>query len=218
MPRKKYDPFDYPKKNAPRYWPVNIISLVFEGPSIDKSATITEMIDNIKAIDNIFNQRLWENYYWNERFHNNDLIFISTGSGYGIGFNPKMDTKIILSIAVDLYKESVKKIKNIRIGIAKGPSVRYLDENDCLSMYGYGIRTASITMTRAINNQILIHESLAKEIFETISLRSGESLIGPYSSKISFDETINVYNYFKEGEFGNSIDPSCGLNYISDNK
>jgi len=49
-------------------------------------------------------------------------------------------------------------------GIAKGNNIGHLDKNNNMNLFGYGINLASRVMSKALDNQILVHERLAEDI------------------------------------------------------
>ena len=67
------------------------------------------------------------------------------------------------------------------------------------------INMANRIMSLGLDNQILVHDDFAKEVLRTKTIE-GLVSIGNYT--IKHDEVAGVYNYFKEGEFGNKETPT----------
>jgi class 3 adenylate cyclase len=200
MPR--IDPFTYPKgKKQPKYYDVTNVVCFFDVVGFTKHTTNQDMKKMIKKIEDDMEELLWEDYNWNELRKRNDLILISTGDGYGIGFHPSMNNDKILSIVVELYKRLVNgKIFDIRIGIAKGPNIRHIDWNEKVNLFGYGTNLASRVTNLAAPNQILIHSDYAEELTQIKSMPDLQKVDEP--QLIKHGESIVVYNYYREGQFG----------------
>lgn len=156
----------------------------------------------IQRIENVIEDYLWDDYNWNEKRKHNDLILIPTGDGYGIGFHPSINNEKILNIAKELFKHLTKWGDfKIRMGIAKGQNIRHLDHNDKINLFGYGINLASRVVSVTLENQILVHETYAREILVERKIEELVEISEPLI--IKHNETIKVYNYYKVGDFGN---------------
>lgn len=206
MGKKRIDPFVYPKSEKESYLPINCTVLFFDVVGFTKETTNQEMKDKIRTIHDMITNILYDDYDWNETKHSkhNDLILVPTGDGYAIGFHPnKFAFKDILELTKKIHTDlCIYRKLPIRMGIAKGNVIRFLDMNDRVNLFGYGINTAARVMDLALPGQILLHETFAKDA------TGGEkttdiTYIGEYKVKHT---TLLIYNYAKAGEFGN-IEP-----------
>ena len=196
------DPFKYIKKNVRTSRDVSNPVIFFDVVGFTKGTTVEEMKRVIRHIEDSLNDLLEPEYYWHEKTKPNDLILIPTGDGYAIGFHPiNFYYENVLSIAVSIFKKITEgnKVK-IRMGIATGPNIVHRDLNDHNNLFGFGINMASRIMGLGLDNQILVHEDFAKEIMRTKSI-DGLVSIGNYT--IKHEEVAGVFNYCKEGRFGN---------------
>lgn len=203
------DPFAYPRdRKIPQYHPINnVIVLFFDIVGFTKNTTNKEMERIIQKIETAINRLLWNDYNWAEKNKHNNLILIPTGDGYGICFHPDIEGTTILYITTELFKSITdEKNINLRMGLAKGPNIRYLDRNGQVNLFGYGINLANRVMSLALDNQILIHEVFAEELHHGEKVTDLIKISEPL--KIKHGEEIRVYNYYKKGEFGNPEDPS----------
>ncbi|MGA2585650.1 MAG: adenylate/guanylate cyclase domain-containing protein [Candidatus Aminicenantales bacterium] len=198
----KTDPFDYVRGKIPRHFPVCNTVVFFDVVGFTKIPTNEKMEEIIEAIEKVLNSLLYGNYDWDERDKHNHLILIPTGDGYAIGFNPlDFHSSAVLDMALNIYNELLKKKIPIRMGIAKGPNIRYVDLNESNNLFGFGINMANRMMGLARKNQILVHEDLAKETKRNGTRGAAELLdIGEY--KIRHGQKVTVYNYYKKDEFG----------------
>lgn len=206
MRKTKEDPFDYVKRSRQAYLPLINAVIFFDVVGFTKDTTNEEMKKIIRRIHDDLTEILINEFYWNEKRKPNDLILIPTGDGYAIGFHTsKFDSEKVLSIATDIFKKLTQNngIK-IRMGITRGPNIRYLDLNENNNLFGFGINIANRIMNLARGNQILIHEDMAKDILRN---RKVEELTDVGEFPIKHGEKVRVFNYFKAGEFGNSDPP-----------
>lgn len=199
------DPFKYIKRQRTSR-DVNNSVIFFDIVGFTKETTVEEMKYTIRHIEDSLNDLLEPDYYWHETNKQNDLILIPTGDGYAIGFHPtKFPLEKILSIAVSIFQKITASGKvKIRMGIAKGPNIVHRDLNDHNNLFGFGINIASRVMGLALDNQIIVHGDFAEEILKMKKV-DGLTLAGTY--KIKHDDTVIVYNYCKDKEFGNSEIP-----------
>lgn len=201
-----FDPFDYPRGRIPAFYRVKNVVILFDVVGFTK-LTVYEMQKTVECIDNVIKELLGEEckFRWNEKRHNNDLILIPTGDGYGIGFNPITNNEKIVYIAAELMKRlSIGNNINIRMGISKGNNIRYWDMNDNANLIGDGINMAARVMSLALENQVLIHQNYIKEIPNNGKYSIVEV---PDALIIKHNKIIKVYNLFKDGEFGNPTMP-----------
>ncbi len=207
MAKKRFDPFDYPKGKIPDYLPVNCAVAFFDVVGFTDDTTNEEMKNIIRSIHDVIESCLWDEYDWDERKggKHNDLILIPTGDGCAIGFHPsKFSNDEILQIVKGLYLHLRGKDLSIRIGIAKGNNIRYKDMNDHVNLFGFGINVAARVMDIALENQILVHETFAKD---ALGGKDKDMFIDFGEYTIKHGVKINIYNYYKEGEFGNPNKP-----------
>src|SRR6266446_297958 len=157
---KNVDPFDYPKGRVPDYLPVLNTVLFVDIVGFSKDTTTTDMRKVIRKFGDVINEVLEPHYFWAERRKKNDLILIPTGDGFAIGFHPKFDNQTVLQITAQLFKHLVQDNEfKIRMGIAKGPNMRFRDWNEITNIFGYGINLAKRVLDCAADNQILVHEA-----------------------------------------------------------
>lgn len=202
MAKRSNDPFLYPHGIAPEYLPANCVVLFFDVVGFTKHTSHQQMESVITDIHKMIRSLLWNKYCWNETVEGekNDLILIPTGDGYAIGFNPICFTnKEILDEARQIYFYLRGKKIDIRMGIAKGNNIRFKDMNERVNLFGYGINTAKRIMDLALPNQILLHESFAKDV---TGGEPNENIISLGEYPIKHGLTVEVYNYAKAGEFG----------------
>lgn len=198
---KHFDPFDYPKGRIPDYHGVVNVVLFVDVVGFSKDTTNADMKGVIRKFDDAIDEVLEPHYYWAEKRHKNDLILIPTGDGFAVGFHPNFDSKTVLQVAARLFKTLTGKNGfKIRMGIAKGPNMRFLDWNENVNLFGFGINLAKRVMDCAASNQILVHETFANEV--RAAERLDELVEIAERKEIKHGETIKVFNYYKEGEFG----------------
>src|ERR1041384_848444 len=162
---KEFDPFLYPKGKIPKYLPVYNAVLFIDVVGFSKRTTNDDMKDMIRRILAAIEDILDGEYYWGESKGRNHLILIPTGDGLGIGFHPDFDQEKVLQIAIGFFKLLTGRTSiRIRVGIAKGPNVRFLDKNDLPNLFGYGINLARRVVDSARPNEILVHEDFAKDL------------------------------------------------------
>lgn len=203
---KKIDPFDYPRgKKQPRYYDIVNIVCFFDVVGFTKNTTNQEMKVIISKIQDDMEELLWEDFNWHELRKRNDLILIPTGDGYGVGFHPSMSNDKVLTVCTDLYKRLIKEgtLFMIRMGLAKGPNIRFLDWNEHVNLFGYGINLASRVLSVAEPNQILVHSDYAEELKQMKGHPELKQL--PEPKEIKHGEHIIVYNLYKENEYGIDI-------------
>lgn len=199
------DPFNYPTGKIPNYYAVNNVVIFFDVVGFTKSTTNAEMKKVIQRIDNTIDTLLWDPYDWDEK-EGNDLILIPTGDGYAIGFHPRMsDSDDILRIATDLFRHITNGDTQLRMGIAKGPNIRYLDKNDKLNLFGYGINLANRVMSMALSNQILVHADYARDLIAAKPVPGLNEIKGFF--RVKHMGNIRVYNYYQKSGFGNPRSP-----------
>ena len=200
---KKFDYFDYPKGRIPTYHPVINVVLFVDVVGFSKETTNADMRKTIRKFEDAIDDLLEPHYFWNERKGHNDLIVIPTGDGFGIGFHPDIDGKRILNIAADLFRGLVDDNGfKIRIGMAKGPNIRFLDWNETTNLFGFGINLAKRVVDAAHSNQILVHEGFAKELLAGERNDDLVEIIEP--REIKHEGKIKVFNYYKPTEFGSA--------------
>lgn len=204
---KEFDSFDYPVRSPEMWWQLTNTVLFFDVVGFTKNTNIEKMMNIIHRIEYVMKSLFYNTYNWGEKHHHNHLIMIPTGDGYGIGFNPKdFDGEKILNIAKVLHKDLTQKNGfKIRMGIAEGLNIRHIDQNEAINLFGYGINIAYRVLSAAKGNHILVHESIATPLLDKDKLE--DLLHGPFVVKIKHRGTVNVYNYFKDGDFGNSSIP-----------
>ena len=91
----------------------------------------------------------------------------------------------------------------IRIGINTAPNYVILGLNGCLNIFGWGITGAQRVMDLAEDNQISCSAAFAELIVYDVEK---EKIEGEYLIKHSYK--IRLFNFYREGEFGNSATPS----------
>jgi len=157
-----------------------------------------------------FEQQFWFVFdpkeYWGERpeerdYHPNTMIVLPTGDGLAIGFDPaKQDTEI-LSYVRELHKKVTREGITIRIGVNRGECYVVRDVNGRENLVGWGIVYAQRIMDIAQDNQILCSASFAQPVCLAHKIKELHHI--PTPQKIKHAETADVYNYYKEEEFGN---------------
>jgi len=209
MSKKNQDPFRY-NNNKSIYTSAELVIMFFDVIGFTKSTTNEEMKDCIRGIEAAITDELFEDYNWNEKDEKNDLILIPTGDGYSFAFHPNIKNDETLDIVKKFYCRLIRKINfAVRVGIAKGACQIYSDQNEKSNVFGYGINLANRVMGLALENQILVHEELAKSILTQRNHNELHEVKGK-SFEIKHGERIKVYNFYgcNEGiDFGNPEDP-----------
>jgi hypothetical protein len=165
MARKPYDPYDYVKSRVPKFKKVDNVVLFLYIYFIDMASSFQNIIKIIARIDSTVDVLLYDKYNWNEKYQHNDLILMPTANGLGIGFHPDIDNDEILEITVNIFQKIKEGNGNIiRIGIAKGVNVRYLDVNGMNNLFGEGVNAAYGLMNAAEKDQIIVNAEFAQEI------------------------------------------------------
>ena len=209
MSKSEENPFSYPrKKRDTEYLGVNCITLFMDVVGYSKNAGTKEMRRVISRINETIDDCLSKQYYWGEERKPNDIILILTGDGFAVGYNPNLPLDKPLEDAIDIYnKMTDEDLLKVRIGVAKGFNVRYIDKDDHLNLIGPGINLANRVMTGAAENQILIHEDLIEELKRTERFpKHIQPLPEPIVTK--HGEQLIAFNYYKQDEFGSPISDS----------
>ena len=192
--KQHFDPFEFPKGHSPKYYPItNSVLFVDFKESSSKSLTNIEM-KQIVTITDAINDMLWNDFNWNEKGKKNDLILMPSGDGYGIAFHPSFKNEIVLDFATSIFRLIHSKEISFSMGIAKGPNIRYMDTNETMNLFGYGVALAQRIAYLASNHQILVHEDFAKEMLMFKTLKKLRAVREPLEGK--HGELIKVYNYF----------------------
>jgi len=170
-----------------------------------KSRVVQDMRDAIHklhdSIHDTFGELRWDED-WETRTPN-ELILAPTGDGYGIAFAPAVPDKEVLSHAKELSKTLAKENLSIRCGISKGPNIVYVDLNETMNIIGWGMVHAHRVMSLGDENHILCGGEFAKPMLQAARIADLHHL-GKYKKKW---QTMDVYNYYKDGEFGNPASP-----------
>ncbi len=198
---KSIDPFLYAKGRIPRYLPVNTTLLSMGVGGFTDETTNEDMVNTIRNIDDSMASILWDDYYWAERSNPNDLI-ITTGNVYDIVFHPhKFGSKLILSITEKLFGEITDKSDMpVKMALAKGPLIRYLDMNGIISAFGYAVHIAHMLLNLANKKQILVSDEFASA---ALSEQHIPELTFVGGCRDQYNKSHKVYNYYKKNAFGN---------------
>jgi class 3 adenylate cyclase len=86
------------------------------------------------------------------------------------------------------------------MGLAEGPNVRYIDKNEVVNLFGYGINLAKRVCDAAEEGQILVAEDFAKDLLNKKHISGLVSLSEP--REIKHGQKVVVYNYHEKGKFG----------------
>lgn len=159
----------------------------------------------VRSLNDTINDVLGQ-YEWDleEKGTYNDIILNPTGDGYLIAFSPTIRDVQILEHVKNLFLEIRSYDYSVRIGINKGPNLIFLDLNQTLNIIGWGVVYSQRVLSIAEKNQILCTESFAKPLIDSHGVKDLH-YISDFPTKHGIK--IHVYNYFKNGEFGNQESP-----------
>ncbi|HTQ12530.1 MAG TPA: hypothetical protein VMH86_01540 [Rhizomicrobium sp.] len=144
---------------------------------------------------------------WDEDMGENDAVLSPTGDGYFVGFQEdRVSDKDVLQYAGEISNRLKDRSFPVRMGINKGYCFVYRDLNDKLNLCGWGIIEAERVMSCGGKNHILCTEPFVKSYIDRQpTAKSLFEDIGPYLAKGG--RKLSVFNYYKNGEYGNSLKP-----------
>ena len=161
--------FDYENVERPGVFVDGKISVMFTDivrfTKFGDNEALREAVRALQnAITDIFRDVEWDR---TSKIEPNGVIMISTGDGYGIGFEPSLvkDRKV-LDYAVELSNRMKKEEKPIRIGINNGSCYIHKDANGFMNLCGWGVIDAERVMSLGGKNHILCERSFAKSLLD----------------------------------------------------
>jgi len=167
-----------------------------------------DLVEAVQGLDTAIKLILEDKFYFGEmdRARNessrNDIWLRSTGDGYIIAFSQGMEREEGLKYLVDIQKR-IKKKHSVRLGINKGDNYIVSDVNGRVNIVGWGINYAARALGFAEKNQIICTGNFADPLIKAKGdIGNNLNIVG----KVQVKKTeLEVYNYYKKGEFGAPI-------------
>lgn len=132
----------------------------------------------------------------------NNLWLSSTGDGYIVAFSQGKDDLKALEFLTEIHSD-IRKQYPIRLGINKGKNFIVGDLNERVNLIGWGINYAARAVGFAEENQIICTGNFADPLIKDKGeIAKNLNRMG----KVQVKKTkLDVYNYYKKGEFGAPI-------------
>jgi hypothetical protein len=195
--------FNYFKLGTPgRFLPRTITVLFIDIVRFTRYGDNAALKEAVRSLEATISDVL-ESLEWDIEDDDNDAVMLPTGDGYGIGFAAEIHDSHVLSYAAEISNKLKERGFPVRIGINKGPCFVYKDLNGRLNLTGWGIVDAERAMSCGDKNHVLCTGAFA-EPYNLSKSDRGIHDIGNYKIK---GRTLHLYNYYQDGDFGNSSPP-----------
>lgn len=172
------------------------------GRSVEAQARVVEVLNSI----------VYDSIKKNE-FSFNNLLFMPTGDGMCIALlrvDEPFDIHMLIALSIinrihgynTTFADEKAEFK-VRVGINSNIDIGVIDINRRQNIAGAGISMASRIMDKADGNQILVGEP----VYQTLNYRDKYmNSFRLYKAEIKHGDTINIYQFIKEGHLGLNID------------
>ena len=195
--------FGFNRKAVTRSQVVGIFDLV----GFSKVESNKDLVLAVRAMETSIELAFDGEYWWAERdtggfeAARNEVLLRSTGDGYVVAFSKQEKDLDALEVLLEMYKQ-IKKKNTVNLGINKGDNYVLGDMNDFVNVIGWGINYAARALQYAQNGQIICTGYFAGPLLKTHGDKvSKETMVSIGKCTIK-EANIELFNYYKEGEFG----------------
>ena len=179
---------------------------IFELVGFSSKNSNADLVAAVSNMDMRIKLGLGSEYYWGERGKDkwesdrNEILLRSTGDGYLVAFSQDEPSLDALETLMEIYK-GISKSDKVNLGINRGENYVLTDINGSVNIIGWGVNHAARALQFAENGQIICTDNFAGPILKTHDKISDSHMknIGKRPIK---EATIELYNYYKRGEFG----------------
>ena len=170
-----------------------------------------DLVQAVKFMELELQMNLSDEFFWDERAmggkekETNNILLRSTGDGYVVAFSQSINDRTALDNLTKIHSR-IKSKHPIRLGINKGTNYIVGDVNIRVNILGWGINLAARALVFAESGQIICTGFFAKPLLETDKILK-ETMQSLGKQRVKKD-TVELYNYYKKGEFGTAITAS----------